>query len=255
MKMAEVGGGAAPVVLLRHGESVWNRENLFTGWTDVGLTETGAEEARSAGRLMAEAGMAFDILHTSVLRRAIDTAHLALDAMDRHWIPVRRDWRLNERHYGALQGLDKKQTAALHGPEQVFAWRRSYDARPPELEPDDERHPRRDPRYASLPPGEIPAAECLADVVERMIPYWREAALPELRAGRRLLIAAHGNSIRALLKHLKGIPDQEISALNIPTGIPLALDLDENLDYRSDRYLGDAEAAEAAAAAVAAQAG
>ena len=248
-------GEATQAVLLRHGQSVWNRENLFTGWTDVGLTDVGAEEARSAGRLMAEAGIAPDVVHTSVLRRAIDTAHLALDEMDRHWIPVRRDWRLNERHYGALQGLDKKETAARHGAEMVFAWRRSYDVRPPELAADDERHPRHDPRYGDLSPGEIPSAECLADVVERMIPYWKDAALPDLRAGRRLLLAAHGNSIRALLKHLKGIPDEEIAVLNIPTGVPLVVELDENLEYASDRYLGDAEAAEAAAAAVAAQAG
>ncbi len=248
-------GQATQAVLLRHGQSVWNRENLFTGWTDVGLTDAGAEEARSAGRLMAEAGIAPDVVHTSVLRRAIDTAHLALDEMDRHWIPVRRDWRLNERHYGALQGLDKKETAARHGAKRVFAWRRSYDVRPPELAADDERHPRHDPRYGDLSPGEIPSAECLADVVERMIPYWKDAALPDLRAGRRLLLAAHGNSIRALLKHLKGIPDEEIAVLNIPTGIPLVVELDENLGYASDRYLGDAEAAEAAAAAVAAQAG
>lgn len=255
MRAVSAPGEATQAVLLRHGQSVWNRENLFTGWTDVGLTDVGAEEARSAGRLMAEAGIAPDVVHTSVLRRAIDTAHLALDEMDRHWIPVRRDWRLNERHYGALQGLDKKETAARHGAEMVFAWRRSYDVRPPELAADDERHPRHDPRYGDLSPGEIPSAECLADVVERMIPYWKDAALPDLRAGRRLLLAAHGNSIRALLKHLKGIPDEEIAVLNIPTGVPLVVELDENLEYASDRYLGDAEAAEAAAAAVAAQAG
>ena len=255
MRAVGAPGEARRVVLLRHGQSVWNKENLFTGWTDIGLTDVGEEEARSAGRLMAEAGIAPDIVHTSVLRRAIDTAHLALDAMDRHWIPVRRDWRLNERHYGALQGLDKKETAARHGAERVFAWRRSYDIRPPELAADDDRHPRHDPRYGGLPPEEVPSAECLADVVERMVPYWRDAALPDLRAGRRLLLAAHGNSIRALLKHLKGIPEEEIAVLNIPTGIPLVVELDKNLGYASDRYLGDAEAAQAAAAAVAAQAG
>ena len=247
--------GRIVVALVRHGQSIWNLENLFTGWTDVGLTPAGEAEAVKAGELMAAEGMTFDVVHTSLLRRAVGTANLTLDVMDLHWIPVRRDWRLNERHYGALQGLDKKETAARHGAEQVFAWRRSYNVRPPELEPDDPRHPRFDARYADLASGRIPAAESLADVVERMIGYWQEVAVPDLRAGRRVLIVAHGNSMRALLKHLKGIGDDEISGLNIPTGIPLLLELDGELNHRADWYLGDQEAAEAAAQAVAGQAG
>lgn len=243
------------LVLLRHGQSTWNLENRFTGWTDVPLTEQGAAEATGAGALMAAEGFVFDIVHTSVLRRAISTAHLALDAMDLHWLPVTRSWRLNERHYGALQGLNKKETAEAHSPEQVFEWRRSYATPPPPLELDDDRHPRFEARYESIPAGELPAGECLADVVERMDPYWDEAIVPDLEAGRRVLIVAHGNSLRALVKKLKGVSEDEITQLNIPTGIPLVIELDENLAYLSDRYLGDADAAAAAAEAVAKQAG
>ena len=243
------------VVLVRHGQSVWNLENRFTGWTDVPLTDTGIEEATSAGELMASEGMSFDLVHTSVLRRAIRTAEIALDRMDLHWIPVSRSWRINERHYGALQGLEKKETAAIHGAEQVFQWRRSYSTPPPPLDPDDPRHPRFDARYASVPAEELPASECLADVVARAVPYWKQGILPDLRAGLRVVVVAHGNSIRALLKYLKGISDEDIPQLNIPTGIPLVVDLDSDLRYLSDHYLGDQAAAEAAAAAVAAQAG
>ena len=243
------------LVLVRHGQSIWNLENRFTGWTDVPLTEEGVAEAWSAGELMLSDGMVFDIVHTSVLRRAINTANVALDRMDLHWIPVRRNWRLNERHYGTLQGLDKKQTAALHGAEQVFEWRRSYTTPPPPLAPDDDRHPRFDPRYASVPAGQMPASECLADVVKRTVPYWEAGIVPDLRAGLRVLVVAHGNSLRALLKYLKAIGDEEIAHLNIPTGIPLVVELDAELRYVDDHYLGDQAVAEAAAAAVAAQAG
>ena len=243
------------VTLVRHGQSIWNLENRFTGWTDVPLTEAGIAEATSAGDLMAAEGMEFDVVHTSVLRRAIGTANVALDRMDRHWIPVRRSWRLNERHYGALQGLEKKETAARYGAEQVFAWRRSYATPPPPLDRDDPRHPRLDARYASAPSGVLPASECLADVVTRAVPYWMDGIVPDLEAGLSILVVAHGNSIRALLKFLKGIGDEEISRLNIPTGIPLVVELDDEFRYIADRYLGDPAAAEAAAAAVAAQAG
>lgn len=243
------------LVLVRHGQSIWNLENRFTGWTDVPLTEGGAAEARDAADLMTAEGMAFDVVHTSVLRRAIGTANLALDRMDLHWIPVRRSWRINERHYGALQGLEKKETAVIHGADQVFRWRRSYDVPPPTLDLDDPRHPRFDARYRSVPSDELPASECLADVVTRAIPYWERGILPDLDAGLRVLVVAHGNSIRALLKYLKGISDEDITRLNIPTGIPLVVELDSRYRYVSDRYLGDQAAAEAAAAAVAAQAG
>jgi 2,3-bisphosphoglycerate-dependent phosphoglycerate mutase len=246
---------ATELVLLRHGESQWNLENLFTGWTDVPLTDKGITEAVTAGELLGAEGFTFDIVHTSVLRRAIHTANLTLDAMDLHWLPVTRHWRLNERHYGALQGLNKKETAEKYGAEQVFEWRRSYDTPPPALALDDERHPRHDRRYRDLTPDVLPATECLADVVARMLPYWHDRIVPDLRAGRRVLVAAHGNSLRALIKHLKGIPDEEIAGLNIPTGIPLVVELDDDLGYVSDRYLGDASVAEAAAAAVAGQAG
>lgn len=243
------------LILLRHGESVWNQENRFTGWVDVPLSERGLKEAAEAGRLMREAGHEVDVLHTSLQRRAIQTAQLALDAMDRHWIPVHRSWRLNERHYGALQGLNKKETADQYGPEQVFAWRRSYDTPPPPLALDDDRHPRFDARYAALAPDILPATECLKDVVARMLPYWYDAIIPDLRAGRRPLIAAHGNSLRALVKHLDHVSDDEIAELNIPTGIPLVYELDENMAAVRSTYLGDPEAAAAAAAAVARQAG
>lgn len=243
------------LVLLRHGESTWNLENRFTGWHDVPLSDTGRAEAVRAGELMREEGLTFDIAHTSLLRRAIQTVNIALDVMDQHWIPVKRHWRLNERHYGALQGLDKKETSQRYGADQVFAWRRSYDVPPPALHPDDERHPRFDPRYAHLAPDLLPATECLKDVVARMLPYWHDAIVPDLRAGRRVLIGAHGNSLRALVKHLDGIADDAIAELNIPTGIPLLYELDEQLRPVRSRYLGDPEAARAAAQAVARQAG
>ncbi len=243
------------LVLLRHGESAWNLENRFTGWHDVPLSGTGREEARRAGELMRAEGLAFDVVHTSLLRRAIETVNIALDVMDRHWIPVKRHWRLNERHYGALQGLDKKETSERYGPDQVFAWRRSYDVPPPPLDPDDPRHPRFDPRYAGLAPDLLPATECLKDVVARMLPYWYDAIVPDLRAGRCVLVGAHGNSLRALVKHLDGISDTDIAGLNIPTGIPLLYELDEQLRPARSRYLGDPEAARAAAEAVARQAG
>ena len=243
------------LVLIRHGESVWNLENLFTGWTDVELTDQGKAEAVEAGRLMTEAGYNFGVLHTSVLLRAIHTAEITLREMGLHWLPVRRHWRLNERHYGALQGLNKKETADKHGADQVLRWRRSYDIPPPPLEPDDERHPRHDPRYANLAPDALPATECLADVVGRMLPYWYDAIVPDLLGGRRPLVVAHGNSLRALVKHLDGLSEEEVVDLNIPTGIPLVYELDEALEPVSKRYLGDPEAAAAAAEAVAKQAG
>jgi len=246
---------SSTLVLLRHGESTWNLENRFTGWTDVPLTETGSREAHEAGRLMAGAGYTFDVVHTSLLRRAIQTVQIALDEMGLHWLPVRRSWRLNERHYGALQGLDKKQTSERYGPEQVFAWRRGYDTPPPPLEATDERHPRLDSRYAALAPELLPATECLKDVVARMLPYWYDAIVPDIRDGRRVLIGAHGNSLRALVKLLDGISDEAIPELNIPTGIPLVYELDGDLKPERSFYLGDAEAARAAAQAVARQAG
>ena len=243
------------LVLLRHGESTWNQENRFTGWHDVPLNEKGLGEAREAGRLMNEAGLRFDVVHTSLLRRAIQTSQIALDAMDQHWIPVKRSWRLNERHYGGLQGLNKKETAERYGPDQVFAWRRSFDVPPPALELEDERHPRHDPRYASLAPDVLPATECLQDVIARFLPYWYDAIVPDLRAGQTVLVGAHGNSLRAMVKHLDGISDDDIAELNIPTGIPLVYTLDENLCRVCSEYLGDPEAAKAAAEAVARQAG
>ena len=243
------------LLLLRHGESTWNKENRFTGWTDVPLTATGEDEAHEAGRLMREEGLEFDIAHTSVLLRAIATLEISLREMGLHWLPVRRHWRLNERHYGALQGLNKKETAEQYGPEQVFAWRRGYDTPPPPLAGDDARHPRFDRRYADLPPDLLPATECLEDVVERMLPYWYDAIVPDLRAGQRVIIAAHGNSLRALVKHLDGISDEEIPELNIPTGIPLLYELGDDMRPLRSRYLGDPDAAKAAAEAVARQAG
>jgi 2,3-bisphosphoglycerate-dependent phosphoglycerate mutase len=243
------------LILLRHGESTWNLENIFTGWTDVGLSDLGLSEAVDSGAMMNDAGIEIDVVHTSLLTRAIMTADLALDAMDAAWIPVRRHWRLNERHYGALQGLNKKETSERYGKEQVHEWRRSYAVRPPELERSDPRHPSHDRRYADLAPEQLPSAECLADVVDRMLPYWYDDIVPDLRSGSTVLVAAHGNSLRALVKHLDGISDAEISSLNIPTGIPARYELDENLKVISSEYLGDAEAAAAAAAKVAAQAG
>lgn len=243
------------LVLLRHGQSTWNLENLFTGWTDVELTEQGRKEAAASGALMSEEGFEFGVVHTSVLVRAIHTAEIALREMGLHWLPVRRHWRLNERHYGALQGLNKKETADLHGAEQVLVWRRSYDVPPPKLEADDERHPRHDRRYASLAPDVLPATECLADVVDRMLPYWYDAIVPDLLEGRRPLVVAHGNSLRALVQHLDGLSEEEVISLNIPTGIPLVYELDDSLRPVSRRYLGDESAAQAAAEAVARQAG
>jgi 2,3-bisphosphoglycerate-dependent phosphoglycerate mutase len=239
------------LVLLRHGQSVWNAENLFTGWVDVPLSETGEQEARRGGELMREAGLLPDVVHTSVLRRAISTANLALDACDRHWIPVRRDWRLNERHYGALQGKDKKQTLEQFGEDQFMQWRRSYDVPPPPIDLGSEYDQEGDPRYA---PGEVPRTECLADVVARFLPYWESEVVPDLRSGKVVLLAAHGNSLRALVKHLDGISDEDIVGLNIPTGIPLSYELDAELrpTVRGGTYL-DPEAAATAAAAVAAQ--
>ncbi|HSJ83822.1 MAG TPA: phosphoglyceromutase [Acidimicrobiia bacterium] len=243
------------LILLRHGQSTWNLENLFTGWTDVGLTELGEAEAREAGRVIGEEGLDPDILHTSVLVRAIKTAELTLEVMGRQYLPVRRSWRLNERHYGTLQGLNKKETAEKHGAEQVLLWRRSYDLPPPPLADDDERHARHDPRYKDLPPDLIPATECLKDVVVRMLPYWYDTIVPDLLAGREPLIVAHGNSLRALVKHLDGVSDEDIIDLNIPTGVPLLYELDDAFSPISSRYLGDPEAAQAAADAVASQAG
>lgn len=243
------------LVLLRHGQSTWNLENRFTGWTDVPLTDQGRAEAAAAGALMASEGIEPQILHTSVQVRAIATANIALDVMERSWLPVRRHWRLNERHYGALQGLDKKETAELHGADQVFQWRRGYDTPPPALEASDERHPSHDIRYKQLSPDVLPATECLADVVERMLPYWHDAIVPDLRTSRSVLVVAHGNSLRALVKHLDGISDEAIPELNIPTGAPLRYELDDDLSVVSSGYLGDPEAIAAAAEAVARQAG
>ena len=223
---------AAPshaLVLLRHGQSEWNEKNLFTGWVDVGLTEQGRAEARRGGELLVERGLLPDVLHTSVMRRAVETAHLTLDAADRLWLPVRRSWRLNERHYGALQGKDKKQTLEEFGEEQFMLWRRSYDAPPPPLPDDDEWSQVGDPAYAELPDEVVPRTECLKDVVVRMMPYWYDGVVPDLRAGRTVLVTAHGNSLRALVKHLDGISDEDITGLNIPTGIPLVYRLDAEL--------------------------
>jgi 2,3-bisphosphoglycerate-dependent phosphoglycerate mutase len=243
------------LVLLRHGESTWNQENRFTGWTDVPLAEKGIEEGRAAGRVLQDAGCGFDVVHTSLQRRAIQTVNLALEEMGQLWLPVRRSWRLNERHYGALQGLNKRETAEQYGPDQVFAWRRGYDTPPPPLDWDDPRHPHHDPRYAALPPELLPATECLADVVARALPYWYDAIVPDLRDGKRVLVGAHGNSLRALVKHLDGISDDAIPDLNIPTGIPLLYELGDDLRPLRSAYLGDPEAAKAAAEAVARQAG
>lgn len=242
------------LVLLRHGQSTWNELNLFTGWHDVDLTATGEEEARAAGRLLLEERLSVDIVHTSLQRRAIRTANLALEVCDRLWIPTQRHWRLNERCYGALEGLNKATTAEQYGEAQVKIWRRSYDIKPPRLELDDPRHPIHDPRYATLPPDLLPATECLADVVARMLPYWYDHICVDLLEGRTVLVSAHGNSLRALVMHLDGISEEAITDLNIPTGIPMLYELDERLQRVKSRYLGDPEAAKRAAAAVAAQA-
>jgi 2,3-bisphosphoglycerate-dependent phosphoglycerate mutase len=241
---------AGTLALLRHGQSTWNLENLFTGWTDVDLTEQGRTEAAEAGRLLAAEGIAFDVAFTSVLKRAIRTLWIALDTMDRMWIPVERTWRLNERHYGALQGLDKAQTSALHGAEQVKIWRRSYDVPPPPLAADDRRHPRFDPRYAGVPPAELPATESLKDTLARVAPYWNARIAPELRAGRHVLVVAHGNSLRALVKMLDAMSEADIVEFNIPTGVPIIYDLDARLGARGRRFLGDPAAIAAAAEAV-----
>jgi len=243
------------LILLRHGQSEWNLANLFTGWVDVDLSEQGVREAGAAGRMLVDAGLAPDVLHTSLQKRAIRTAELALHEADRQWIPVRRSWRLNERHYGALQGLDKRETSEKYGADQVKVWRRAYATPPPPLEGAALAEQARDPRYAALPPDLLPASECLADVVDRMLPYWYDGIVPDLAAGRTVLVAAHGNSLRALVKHLDGISDDDIVELNIPTGIPLVYDLDDRLQAVGSRYLGDAEAARAAAEAVSKQAG
>ena len=241
------------LVLLRHGESDWNKENRFTGWTDVDLSAKGRDEAREAGRLLTDGGYTFDLAFTSVLRRAIRTLWIALDEMDLMWIPVEKSWRLNERHYGGLQGLNKAETAAKHGEAQVKIWRRSYDIPPPALDRDDPRHPSRDPRYASLSPSELPLTESLKDTVARFLPYWHETIAPAVRSGQRVLIAAHGNSLRALVKYLDNISEHDIVELNIPTGIPLVYELDADLRPVRHFYLGDPDAAAAAAAKVAAQ--
>ncbi len=227
------------VVLLRHGESIWNKENLFTGWTDVDLSEKGIEEAHNAGKLMKEAGYTFDMAYTSVLKRAIRTLWLALDEMDLMWIPIVNSWRLNERHYGALQGLNKAETAAKYGNEQVHIWRRSYDIQPPALEKDDPRYPGTDPRYQSLTKEELPLTECLKDTVARFLPYWHSTIAPSIKAGKKVIIVAHGNSLRALIKYLDNIPDDQIAELNIPTGIPLVYELDADLKPIKHYYLGD----------------
>ena len=242
------------LVLIRHGESTWNHENRFTGWTDVDLSARGVEEAKEAGRLLAEGGYVFDVAYTSVLKRAIKTLGLVLDRLDLLWIPVVKDWRLNERHYGALQGLNKAETAAKHGEAQIKIWRRSYDTPPPPLDADDERHPSRDPRYGGLDAKQLPLTESLKDTVARFMPCWNETIAPAIRSGARVVIAAHGNSLRALVKYLDKVSDADITELNIPTAIPLVYELNDDLEPLGRYYLGDPAAAAAAAARVAAQA-
>jgi 2,3-bisphosphoglycerate-dependent phosphoglycerate mutase len=242
------------LILLRHGESTWNLENLFTGWTDVPLSDRGVKEAREAGRLMRAAGLRPNVVHESLLLRAIQTTQLALGEMGMSWVPVKRTWRLNERHYGALQGLNKQQTAEKYGEDKVKVWRRSYDVRPPGLDRSDQRHPSHDPRYAALPPELLPNAECLEDVVERMLPYWYDAIVPDLLLHPCVLVSAHGNSLRALVKHLDGLSDEEVVELNIPTGVPRVYELNAALRPKSWKYLGDAADIERRAAAVKAQA-
>jgi 2,3-bisphosphoglycerate-dependent phosphoglycerate mutase len=241
------------IVLLRHGESRWNKENRFTGWKDVDLTPQGVEEARAAGRLLKAEGYDFDFTFTSVLKRAIRTLNFALEEMDRLWLPVEKDWRLNERHYGALQGLNKAETAAKFGEEQVLVWRRSYDIPPPPLEPGDERDASRDPRYAKLKPEQIPRSECLKDTVERVVPYWQSRIAPRVAAGERVLVAAHGNSLRALIKYFDGMSDEAIVKENVPTGIPLVFEFDDSLKAKRRYYLGDADAVANAMHSVASQ--
>jgi 2,3-bisphosphoglycerate-dependent phosphoglycerate mutase len=242
------------IVLLRHGESTWNKENRFTGWTDVDLSEKGREEAERSARLLADAGFSFDLCHTSMLRRAIRTLWIVLDTMDLMYLPVHHSWRLNERHYGALQGLDKRETTEKYGKEQVLLWRRGYAVRPPALSEDDPRHPRFDPRYTGMGPEALPATESLADTLARVVPYWNGTIAPDVRAGKCILIAAHGNSIRALVKYLDNVPDYEITGLNIPTGFPLVYELDDDLHPIRHYYLGDPDEIRRATASVADQA-
>lgn len=241
------------LVLLRHGESTWNKENRFTGWTDVDLTPRGVEEARYSGRRLRDDGFTFDVAYTSVLRRAIRTLWIALEEMDQMWIPIHLSWRLNERHYGALQGLNKAETASKYGEKQVLVWRRSYDIRPPALTPDDPRYPGFDPRYRNLLPSDIPLTECLKDTVTRFLPYWNEIIAPQVRAGQRILISAHGNSLRALVKYLDNLSEEEVLDLNIPTGVPLVYELDDDLNPIRRYYLGDPAQIEQAMQAVANQ--
>lgn len=241
------------LVLIRHGESAWNKENRFTGWTDVDLTDKGRQEARDAGKLLKAEGFSFDIAYVSVLRRALTTLWLALDEMDELWIPVEKSWRLNERHYGDLQGLNKAETAAKFGDDQVLVWRRSYDIPPPPLEKSDERWPGHDPRYKGLPDADLPVTECLKDTVARFLPYWHETIAPVVRSGKKVIIAAHGNSLRALVKYLDHVSDEDIINLNIPTGVPLVYELDDELKPIRHYYLGDQSAIEAAMHAVANQ--
>ncbi|MDH5479662.1 MAG: 2,3-diphosphoglycerate-dependent phosphoglycerate mutase [Nitrosomonas sp.] len=241
------------IVLLRHGESTWNKENRFTGWTDVDLTPKGLEEAKKAGELLREQGFVFDVAYTSVLKRAIRTLWITLDEMDQMWTPIHHTWRLNERHYGALQGLNKAETAVKYGDEQVLIWRRSYDTRPPALTTDDDRYPGTDPRYADLANDDIPLTECLKDTVARFLPYWKEIIAPQVKSGKRIIITAHGNSLRALVKYLDDISDKDILSCNIPTGVPLIYELEDNLKPIRSYYLGDQSAVEQAMKAVANQ--
>jgi len=241
------------LVLLRHGESQWNLENRFTGWTDVDLTDTGREQAKSAGYYLQKEGFTFDLAFTSLLKRAIRTLWIAMDEMDLLWVPVRRAWQLNERHYGSLQGLNKSETAEKYGDEQVLIWRRSYDIPPPPLEKDDERYPGHDPRYANLEADQLPLTECLKDTVDRFLPYWHESIVPEIRSGKNVIIAAHGNSLRALVKYLDDLSEEEILKLNIPTGMPLVYELDDDLKPLKSYYLGDPEEVKKAMDAVANQ--
>jgi 2,3-bisphosphoglycerate-dependent phosphoglycerate mutase len=241
------------LVLLRHGESEWNQENRFTGWHDVDLTAKGEDEGRRSGQLLKDEGFAFDVVYTSLLKRAIRTMWLALEELDQTWVPVHREWRLNERHYGALQGLNKAETAAKHGEDQVLIWRRSYDVPPPALDPDDERHPGKDRRYANLPAENLPLSECLKDTVDRFMPLWQDTIAPVVQEGKSVLIVAHGNSLRALVKYLDGVSEEDIVGLNIPTGMPLVYDLDADLKPLDRRYLGDPEAVAKAMEAVANQ--
>ena len=255
MPRTYAGDMAGTLVILRHGQSTWNLENLFTGWRDVPLTALGEQEAQAAGRTIGASGLTFDTSHTSVLTRAVMTHHLALAEMGQVWLPVQRSWRLNERHYGALQGLDKKETTDRHGAEQTHLWRRSYDVPPPPVDESSPEHPVNDPRYRLLPPDVLPASECLRDVVLRALPYWYDVVAPQLMAGMNVLVTAHGNSLRALLKHLEDVSDDDIADVNIPTGAPRRYEFDDRLEVVSADYMGDAEAVAAAAAAVAAQAG